>query len=87
MSVDFLAGEGKNTEYKERLSEKADKYLKTVVAFSNTAGGRIIIGIKDTTKEVIGVPNDAVFDVMDQIANSISDTVFPRVVPNIKGSQ
>lgn len=83
MPVDFLAGGGKNIEYKERLPEKADQYLKTVVAFSNTAGGRLIIGIKDTTKEVLGVPSDAVFGVMGQITNTISDKVFPQVVPNI----
>lgn len=83
MPVDLLGGEGKNIEYKERLPEKADQYLKTVVAFSNTAGGKILIGIKGTSKEVIGVPNDSVFGIMDQIANTISDKVFPQVVPNI----
>ena len=29
------------------LPEKSDKYLKSVVAFANTRGGKIIIGIDD----------------------------------------
>ena len=68
---EFLKGENKNIEYKEQLPEKGSKYLKTVVAFCNTSGGKVIIGIKDDTKEVLGVRNDDVFRTMDGIANAI----------------
>lgn len=80
---EFSKGENKNIEYKEQLPENNSKYLKTVVAFCNTSGGKIVIGIKDDSKEVIGVPNDDVFRIMDGIANAISDNISPQVIPNI----
>lgn len=49
---DILKGESKNIEYKIVLPERSDKYLKSVVAFANTSGGKIIIGIDDKEKEL-----------------------------------
>jgi ATP-dependent DNA helicase RecG len=43
----------KNLEFKEN-AQSLPNIIKTVVAFANTAGGTIIIGIEDATKEVIG---------------------------------
>jgi len=40
--------EGKTLEFKERLPRN-DSIAKTVIAFANTAGGRLIIGVDDTT--------------------------------------
>ena len=45
---EIIAGESKTIEFKEQLPADSKKYMKTVVAFSNTAGGKIIIGISDT---------------------------------------
>lgn len=42
---EILAGESKNVEFKETLSEKSIKYMKSVVAFANGTGGKIIFGI------------------------------------------
>ncbi|CVI69455.1 Divergent AAA domain protein [Eubacteriaceae bacterium CHKCI004] len=49
---EILAGESKNVEFKENLSEKSIKYMKSVVAFANGTGGKIIFGIADKTREV-----------------------------------
>lgn len=38
--AELLKGESSNIEYKESRPEKSAKYLKTVVAFSNTNGGK-----------------------------------------------
>ena len=51
---EILAGESKNVEFKESLPEKSIKYMKSVVAFANGTGGKIIFGIADKTREVIG---------------------------------
>lgn len=80
---DLLSGESKNIEFKEKLPEKSEKYLKSIIAFANTSGGKLVIGIKDKTREVIGVPKDDVFDLMDQITNAISDNSIPQIIPNI----
>ena len=80
---DILKGESKNIEYKMALPEKSDKYLKSVVAFANTSGGKIIIGIDDKEKKIVGVDEKSVFQIMDKIANAISDSCEPQIIPNI----
>ncbi len=80
---DILKGESKNIEYKIVLPERSDKYLKSVVAFANTSGGKIIIGIDDKEKRVVGVDEKSVFQIMDQIANSVSDSCEPQIIPDI----
>ena len=33
----------------DRIPDNSDKYMKTVVAFGNTQGGKLIIGVDDRT--------------------------------------
>lgn len=75
-------GESINMEFKISLPKKSEKYIKTIVAFANTSGGKLIIGIDDNTTQIIGV-NDDVFQVMDAISNTISDMCTPQIVPNV----
>ena len=72
---EILAGESKNVEFKENLPEKSIKYMKSVVAFANGTGGKIIFGIADKTREVVGFDKEDVFKKMDAIANAVSDSV------------
>ena len=65
---EILAGESKNVEFKENLPEKSIKYMKSVVAFANGTGGKIIFGIADKTREVVGFDKEDVFKKMDAIA-------------------
>lgn len=51
---EILAGESKNVEFKENLPEKSIQYMKSVVSFANGTGGKIIFGIADETREVVG---------------------------------
>ena len=76
-------GEGKEIEYKETKPDDNLKYLKTVVAFSNWRGGNILFGIEDKTLNVVGIPKDKLFPMMDAIVNAISDSIYPQVVPEI----
>ena len=48
-------GEGKNIEFKREIPKRHEKLLKDVIAFSNSTGGKIFIGIEDKTNEVIGI--------------------------------
>lgn len=79
---EILRGESKNVEFKEKLPDKSIKYMKSVVAFANGGGGKIIFGISDKTREVIGMKGD-VFKTMDAIANAVSDSCEPAVIPDI----
>jgi len=80
---DIIKGESKNVEFKVELPKKSEKYMKSVIAFSNTSGGKIVIGIDDESKEIIGVNEKEVFRIMDSIANAVSDSCEPQIMPDI----
>lgn len=73
--------EGKTLEFKEN-TKSLSKIIQTIVAFANTAGGTLIIGIKDKTKEVIGLSN--VLEEEERIANAIADSVSPLLIPSLQ---
>ena len=75
---EILKGESEKTEFKENA--KTNTYIKTVVAFANGNGGKIVFGVKDN-REIVGVENE--FEVMDGIINAISDSCYPKIVPDI----
>ena len=80
---EILAGESKNVEFKVQRPDKSMKYMKTVVAFANGKDGRIIFGIDDKTREVVGIPEDKVFREIDAITNAISDSCEPTIIPDV----
>lgn len=73
--------ESKTLEFKENTSSLA-KIIQTAVAFANTAGGTIIIGIRDKVKEVIGL--DDILTDEGKVANAIADSVEPLLTPNLQ---
>ena len=77
-------GESKNIEFKGTVPKQSERYVKTIIAFANTQGGRLIIGIDDQTHEVVGVDQDTLFRDMDRIANAVSDMCEPQIVPDIE---
>ena len=80
----LFSGESKNVEYKVTLPDKSEKYMKTIVAVANTQGGKLIVGIDDKTHEIVGVENEILFQVMDGIANAVSDSCMPQIIPDIE---
>ena len=84
LSEEIIRGESKNVEFKVSLPGKSEQYTKTVVAFANCQGGKIIIGVDNDTREVIGVDRDDVFQLMDKIANAVDDSCEPQIVPDIE---
>lgn len=76
-------GESKNIEFKVQLPDDSKKYMKTIVAYANTSGGKIIIGVDDVARKIIGVEPSSVFQIMDKIANAVSDMCVPQIVPDV----
>lgn len=72
--------EGKMLEFKRDLSSPKP-LLKTLVAFANTAGGRLLIGVSDD-RQIIGVEDPLAEE--ERICNLIADSIVPRLVPNIE---
>ena len=59
-------------EFKRDLSSP-DGALKTIVAFANTSGGTLLIGVEDRARHVRGVP-----DALDLEGAEHADTQWPR---------
>lgn len=81
---EIIHGESKNVEFKVSLPKDSAKYTKTIIAFANTQGGQLVIGVDDETRKVVGVDDDSVFQAMDSIANAVADSCVPQIVPNIE---
>ena len=80
--VDLLKRpEGKTLEFKRDLSAP-DGVLRTIVAFANTSGGTLLVGVEDRSGHVRGVRGP--LDLEERLANLISDRVAPRLVPDIE---
>ena len=73
--------EGKTLEYKRDLSSP-EGILKSLVAFANTAGGTVVIGVEDGSKNVRGVPDSLAAE--EKLANLVSDSIRPRLIPEIE---
>lgn len=85
MAMDTMfSGESKSIEYKVTLPDKSEKYMKTIVAFANTQGGKLIVGVDDKTHEIVGVENEILFQLMDGIVNAVSDSCMPQIIPDIE---
>lgn len=75
-------GESRKVEFKEIFPESS-KIIKTVIAFSNGAGGKLIIGVKDRTGEIVGISDEDVIELPDRISNIIYDSCYPTIIPEI----
>ncbi len=73
--------EGKTIEFKE-TARSLNGILKTVVAFANSAGGTIVVGVKDKTKELVGIPE--ILSEEERMANAITDSILPLLTPDIE---
>ncbi len=73
--------EGKTLEFKRDLSSP-EGVLRSIVAFANTAGGTLLIGVEDATRHVRGVK--APLELEERLASLISDSIAPRLVPDLE---
>ena len=75
--------ENKNIEFKREIPTNHDKFLKDIIAFSNSTGGKVILGIEDETCIVYGIGEQSPFKLSDCISNMISDSCVPQIEPDI----
>ena len=74
--------EGRRLEFKENLSD-GNRIERTVIAFSNDAGGEIYLGIKNDPRKIIGFQENEIFKLEQQVSNIIFDNSQPNIVPDI----
>jgi len=75
-------GEGKSLELKKEMPSNQN-IAKAAVAFSNMAGGKIIIGIEDKTGKIVGISDKDILNLPDKISNIIYDSCSPAILPEI----
>lgn len=73
--------EGKTLEFK-RDASSSKQILKTLVAFANSAGGKLVIGVEDRSRNVVGVPDPRGLE--ERLANLVADSIEPRLLPEIE---
>ena len=72
------AGEVSGMQFKERILDKYDIACE-LVAFSNSQGGKLVVGIKDKTGEI----NALSYSEVQETTNLLSDIASENVVPSI----
>lgn len=75
-------GENEVVEFKQEITEEKtkDKFAETVVAFSNTSGGTILIGVNDNC-EVVGIRDPRLEE--DRARKTLRSRCEPPVEPDI----
>ena len=68
-------------EFKRDLSSP-DGVLRSIIAFANTAGGTLLIGVEDKSRHVRGVKEPLAME--ERLANLVSDNIVPRLVPELE---
>ena len=78
ISKQINAGEVSGVQFKERILDKYDIACE-LVAFSNSHGGKLVVGIKDKT----GKTNALSYSEVQETTNLLSDIASENVVPSI----
>lgn len=73
--------EGLYIEYKEEVPNP-QTLSKTMVSFSNTKGGRIIIGVEDKSYKIVGIKSN--FDIEEYVMNVASNNCDPIITPAVE---
>lgn len=74
--------ESKTIEFKSRLPQ-FHSLIKTCVAFANGIGGKIIIGVDDKSREIIGIDEVMRERIYDEFPNSLYDSTNPNLLAEI----
>lgn len=82
MSYIYPERESKSLEFKSKLPN-FNNLIKTCVAFANGIGGKIIIGVDDKSRSIIGIDEETRNRVYDEFPNSLYDASSPSLLVEI----
>jgi ATP-dependent DNA helicase RecG len=66
-------------EFKKEIP-KNDQIIKTVIAFCNHKGGRLIVGV-DNNGTIVGIDESRVQEMLEYVEKSIYDASHPAIIP------
>ena len=72
--------EDKTLEFKQDLSSP-DRVVATLVAFANSAGGMVVLGIEDGTRAVVGLSDPT--KVEERLSNLVADRIAPSLLAEV----
>ena len=73
-------GESQTLEFKEQLP-KGQQVAKTLIAFANTSGGKLVVGVSDD-RQLVGIQDD-IFELQDKITSMIYELCAPQLAAQI----
>jgi len=73
--------ESSTVEWKREIPQN-DQIVKTVIAFCNHNGGKIVVGVADSG-EIVGVPVGEIQKAMEFLDKAIYDASHPTIIPRI----
>lgn len=79
--IKLFGPEGIYLEYKVKLPS-TDILARAMISFSNTKGGRLILGVEDKTGELVGIKTD--IDIEEYIMNVASENCEPIISPIVE---
>ena len=65
--------ESRRLEFKEALP-RGEQLARTVVAFANGAGGKVVFGVSNEPRDIIGIHEDKLFTTEEKISNLIFES-------------
>ena len=74
--------ESRRLEFKESWPG-GDKIARTAVAFANGAGGKIVFGVRNEPRLILGISDTVLFRLEEQAINHIVDRCAPAIVPEV----
>ena len=77
------AGEVSGVQFKERILDKYDIACE-LVAFSNSHGGKLVVGIKDKTGDINALSYSEVQETTNLLSDIASENVVPSILINVE---
>ncbi len=74
--------ESRHLEFKATLPAFT-QLIKTCVAFANGVGGKIIIGVENKSREIVGINENIRHAVYEEFPNSLYDSTDPNLIAEI----
>lgn len=79
--MQYPGQESSQLEFKRELPRK-EQILKTIIAFANQNGGKLVVGVEDNGT-IVGVPEQTAFDIQQQLDQYIFEGSVPPLIPTI----
>lgn len=79
---EIMSGGRLEVECRADIPSRSEKYMRTVVAFANANGGRLVFGAEKDTGRGAGFTKTEAVEKMEAITDAIYESCEPKIIPN-----